>query len=138
MWVREKESHMRRVAIATLFALLAACTPPGPAAPPHKVVVFFQEWSAAIDPAANAAISAAAQWAQQHPDTRVTVTGVADPTGSVQANHYLSLTRAQVVVDQLVADGVAASRISMDALGATNFALTSQESRRVEIAIGAR
>jgi outer membrane protein OmpA-like peptidoglycan-associated protein len=129
---------MRRVAGLLLLALVAACTLSSPPVPPHKVVVFFQEWSAAIDPAASAAISAAAQWAQQHPDMPVIVTGVADPTGSAQANHYLSLTRAQVVADRLAADGVAPGRISIDALGASSYTLTSQESRRVEIAIGAR
>lgn len=126
---------MRRVACLVLVALLTACVQAAPA-PPHKVVVFFQEWSAAIDPAASAAISAAAQWGKDHPGTILHVTGYADPTGSAQANVYLSLTRAQVVVDQLVIDGIARDRIAMAAQGATNFTLTSQESRRVEVAIG--
>lgn len=127
---------MRRVACLVLVALLTACVQAAPA-PPHKVVVFFQEWSAAIDPAASAAISAAAQWGKDHPGTILRVTGYADPTGSAQANVYLSLTRAQVVVDQLVIDGIDRGRIAMAAQGATNFTLTSQESRRVEVAIGA-
>lgn len=127
---------MRRVACLVLVALLAACTQ-APSAPPHKVVVFFKEWSAAIDPAATTAITAAAQWGKDHPGTVLRVTGYADPTGSAQANDYLSLTRAQVVVDQLVVDGVDRGRIVMAAHGATDFTLTSQESRRVEVAIGA-
>ena len=125
---------MRRFA-CLLLLLVAACTasPPGP---PHKVVVFFQEWSAAIDPAAASAIGAAAQWAKDHPDAAIKVTGYADPTGSAAANDYMSRTRAQVVADQLVTDGVDRDRIVLGAQGATDFTLTSQESRRVEIAIG--
>jgi outer membrane protein OmpA-like peptidoglycan-associated protein len=127
---------MRRVACVVLLALLAACAQPS-SVPPHKVVVFFQEWSAAIDPAAVSAISTAAKWAQEHPGTTVRVTGFADTTGGSQANIYLSLTRAQVVADQLVADGIETGRVAVAGQGATNFALSSQESRRVEIAIGA-
>ncbi len=125
---------MRQFACMVLFAV-AACTAPV-ATPPQRFVVFFQEWSAAIDPPALAVIGVAAQSAKDHPGAPVKVSGYADPTGSAAANHYLSLTRAQVVVDQLVADGVDAGRIGMDAEGATGFALTSQESRRVGIVIG--
>ncbi len=124
---------MRRVACLLLFAD-AACTASAPLAP-RRFVVFFQEWSAAIDPAAANAISGAAQWAKDHPGAAVKVTGYADPTGSAAANDYMSLTRAQVVSDQLVTDGVDRARLVLSAHGATDFTLTSQESRRVEIAI---
>ncbi len=127
---------MRRVACLLLLSLVAACTT-SVSSPPHKALVFFQEWSAAIDPAAANAISEAAQWAKAHPDAVVKVTGYADPTGSAAANDFMSRTRAQVVADRLVTDGVDRSRIVLGAQGATDFTLTSQESRRVEIAIGA-
>ena len=65
----------------------------------------------------------------------VTVSGYADPEGSQQANIAMSRTRAQVVADQLVRDGVARRRISMTAHGPTDYTLSSIESRRVEIAI---
>jgi hypothetical protein len=93
-------------------------------------------WSAAIDAPASAAITGAAQWAKDHPDAVVKVIGYADPTGSGAANENMSHTRAQVVADQLVTDGVDRNRIGLGAEGATGFALTSQESRRVEIVIG--
>ncbi len=125
---------MRRFA-CLLFLAVAACTAPV-SSPPHKVVVFFQEWSAAIGPAAANAIGTAAQWAKDHPTAPLKVAGYADPTGSAEANDYLSRTRAQVVADQLVTDGVDRSRISVAAHGSVDFTLTSQESRRVEIAIG--
>ena len=56
------------------------------------------------------------------------------PAARRQREHVA--TRAQVVADQLVTDGVDRSRIVIGAQGATGFTLTSQESRRVEIAIG--
>jgi outer membrane protein OmpA-like peptidoglycan-associated protein len=125
---------MRRFA-CLLLLLVAACTTAAPT-PSHKVLVFFQEWSAAIDAPASSAITAAAQWAKDHPADAIKVTGYADPTGSAAANDYMSRTRAQVVADQLVTDGIDRSRIVISAQGATAFTQTTQESRRVEIAIG--
>ena len=124
---------MRRFA-CLLLLLATACTVTGP--PPHRIVVFFKEWSAAIDPPAAGAITQAAQWAKDHPADAIRVIGYADPTGSAEANVYMSRTRAQVVADQLVTDGVDRSRIVIAAQGATGFTQTTQESRRVEIAIG--
>ena len=124
---------MRRFACLLLFTV-AACTAPVQA--PHKALVFFQEWSAAIDPPAANSVSEAAQWAKDHPATVLKVIGYADPTGSAAANEYMSRTRAQRVADELVNDGVDRSRITVTALGATGFTQSSQESRRVDIDIG--
>jgi outer membrane protein OmpA-like peptidoglycan-associated protein len=125
---------MRRVlAIATLLAV-GAC---GLIAPGQRFVVFFQEFSAQLDDPAKGAISGAADLAKQHPELEVHVVGFADPQGSPQANIDLSRLRAQVVSDALVAGGVPAASIKREARGATNFTLSSQESRRVEITVGA-
>jgi outer membrane protein OmpA-like peptidoglycan-associated protein len=124
---------MRRFACLVLLTI-AACT--ASPTPPHRISVFFEEWSAAIDPPAIEAISGAAQWAKDHPGDVVKVIGYADPTGSGAANDAISRTRAQVVADQLVKDGMDRARIILGAQGATGFTMTSQESRRVEIAIG--
>jgi outer membrane protein OmpA-like peptidoglycan-associated protein len=125
---------MRRLALLLLLGI-AACSTSGSTAPSQRFVVFFQEWSAALDPSAQAAISAAAQFANQHPAQPVMVTGYADPDGSRQANVALSRTRAQVVVDQLKQDGVDPSRIRLSAHGPTDFTQAAVESRRVEIAV---
>jgi len=125
---------MRRFAWLLVFTL-TACVGSAPSAP-HRFIVFFQEWSAAIDAPASTAITGAAQWAKDHPDAVVKVIGYADPTGSGAANDSMSQTRAQVVADQLVTDGVDRNRIGLGAEGATGFTQTSQESRRVEIVIG--
>jgi outer membrane protein OmpA-like peptidoglycan-associated protein len=102
---------------------------------PRNFEVYFEEWSAGLDEAALGTIATAAKFAEAHPDQVVTVTGYADPIGSKAANVDMSRTRAQVVMDQLVQDGVDRSRIRLTARGRTNFMLTSQESRRVDISV---
>ncbi len=126
---------MYRLAVVLLLLLsgLGACTADPPAQ--QKFLVFFQEWSASLDDSAKASINSAADWAKQHPAQTVTVTGFAAPDGSQQANVDLSRTRAQVVVDQLKADGVGSERIRLQAKGPTDFALSAVESRRVEIGV---
>jgi outer membrane protein OmpA-like peptidoglycan-associated protein len=108
------------------------------AVPTQKVVIYFQEWSAAFDDSALASIAKAADYAKAHPRLPIHVAGFADPTGSKQANVLMSELRAQVVVDQLVTDGVPAGSIGQVGRGSVQFALTSQESRRVEISVGSR
>jgi outer membrane protein OmpA-like peptidoglycan-associated protein len=126
---------MRRLGL--LLLLLCAATGSARAAdlPAQKFVVFFQEWSAAIDDNAQAVIGNAAAWVKSHPGNIAHVNGFADPTGSREANILLSELRAQVVVDQLKTDGVDQSRVRQRGHGSVQFALTSQESRRVEISI---
>jgi outer membrane protein OmpA-like peptidoglycan-associated protein len=122
-----------RLAVLLLLSLLAG-TAYAQQSPTY--VVYFQEWSAAFDNPALAVIAEAAGWAKAHPDRTVQVVGAADPTGSRAANILLSELRAQVVVDQLTADGVDAQRIAETGQGSVQFALTSQESRRVTVTFG--
>ena len=126
---------MRRLLVLSLF-LLAPLVAHAQSAPPRKFVVFFELWSANIDDSAKSVIAAAAEAARQDADARVVVTGFADPAGSAQANLYLSLTRAQVVVDGLAQGGIKPERLRLSARGETEFTLSSQESRRVEISVG--
>ena len=97
---------MRRLGI--LFLLLSVATGSVRAAdvPSQKFVVFFQEWSAALDDSAQTVIGQAAEWVKSHPGNVAHVNGFADPTGSKKANALLSDLRAQMVVDQLQTDGV--------------------------------
>jgi outer membrane protein OmpA-like peptidoglycan-associated protein len=105
---------------------------------PRRFVIFFTEWSAAVDESAQDVISQAAAVAKSQPRKTVKVIGYADPTGSRQANILLSELRAQRVADQLASDGVAASRVERIGRGSVRFAHDSQESRRVEVSIGGR
>jgi len=127
--IETKASHdemkvMRKfIAISVLCGLVGCAELPAmpfygpPAASTPATPVFFQPFSAALDQPALATIASAAQEAKAKPDARVLVTGAADSVGSSKANKYLSETRAQVVADALVADGVARGRIHLRAAG---------------------
>ena len=128
---------MPRLALLLLAILLS----PGlahAADAPQKFVVFFQQWSAALDDSAQDVITHAADLAKAQPTAVVHVNGFADPTGSKRANELLTDLRAQMVADQLQTDGIDPKRIRQRGHGSVQYALTSQESRRVEISIGAR
>lgn len=126
---------MRRLGL--LLLLLNAATGSAHAAdlPSQKFVVFFQSWSAAMDDSAQTVISKAADWVKSHPGNVAHVNGFASTVGGRQANVLLADLRAQVVVDQLESDGVDLKRIRQRGHGPVQYALTPQESRRVEISI---
>ncbi len=113
-------------ATMTLITLPALAQPP-------VLVVFFPDWSGAIDNAATRVIGQAADIAKQSPGSTITVTGYADNTGSAAANVYLTQLRAQRVIDGLIADGVPSQSLKLVAAG--KQAETGIASRRVEIAI---
>lgn len=135
---------MRRLAVFAVLLALGACSTsssPPPAVPAANAgrgyLVFFQPWSAALDPTALAIISTAYRAASAKPAATVTVSGFADTIGTAQANVYLSETRAQVVADALVADGLNPSRIHRQALGEKGTPNTSEQyERRVLIQVG--
>ena len=85
---------------------------------------------AKLDDSALAVIGHAGDYATAHPGVVVHVEGFADPTGSRKANALLTDLRAQVVMDQLQADGVPVAHIQGRGRGSVHFALSSQESRR--------
>ena len=128
---------MRRIMVSFLICFIAvqahAAEPPTP-----KYVLFFQQWSAKLEDSALAVIGHAAGYAKSHPGLPVHVNAFADPTGSRKANILLTDLRAQVVMDRLHTDGIAESRLFGRGHGSVHFALTSQESRRVEISVGGR
>lgn len=126
---------MRRPFLLAIL-LLGGCAALTSSAP-QRYVVYFPQWSAQLDAPAMKALQEAAAAAQSRPTAPVTVSGFADPAGSVQANKDISRQRAQAVIDALVKDGVAPARIQRRSMGAVDFALDSLESRRVEIALGA-
>jgi outer membrane protein OmpA-like peptidoglycan-associated protein len=134
---------MKRVLCMTVLVALAGCaptTPPGGL--PPATPVFFEPWSAALDDHAISAIATAAQAAQASPTAEVVVTGAADSTGGEQANKYISETRAQMVADQLVTDGVARERIKVRGVGVVSAptmatGTPAQFSRRVLIQVEA-
>ena len=129
---------MRRpLTMAASIAVLCAAASVGRAAEPARTVVYFSSWSALVDKPAHDEIAAVAAAAKAQPAQRIALTGYASTVGSLAANTLLAQLRAQIVLDELVADGVAPERIMLRSVGATSFALDPIESRRVEIAPGA-
>jgi outer membrane protein OmpA-like peptidoglycan-associated protein len=129
---------MHRLGLLLLLLCVATGSTRAADLPAQKFVVFFQEWSAAIDDPAQAIITQAADWVKAHPGNIAHVHGFASTVGSRPANVLLADLRAQVVADQLQTDGVDAKRIVQRGHGPVEFALTAQESRRVEISISRR
>jgi len=122
--------------LASLLLLCCTITGAQAAGPPaQSFVVYFSEWSAAMDDSAQAIVTHAADYAKEHPRAAVAVNGFASTIGSRKANDLLADLRAQVVVDQLVTDGIQENRIRQRGHGPKQYALTPQESRRVEVSI---
>jgi outer membrane protein OmpA-like peptidoglycan-associated protein len=122
---------------ATTTPAAPAAAPAAPAAAPSSdraYPVFFEAWSAAIDPAAQQGLARVAEIAKSNPRLPILVIGYADPQGTRQANVILSRLRAQVVADELVELGVARSRIRILYRGPTP-GFESLESRRVEVRV---
>lgn len=124
-----------RTNVLAMIVAGAALLPGAAAAEPRDIIVFFTEWSAQIDQPANDVIRQAAEMASTVGAGTVTVTGFADTTGSARATALLSATRAQVVVDRLVDDGIDPLRIQVAANGGTGFMQAPLESHRVTIGI---
>ena len=97
---------------ATLAAAgLSACAPRPPPLPSY--VLFFTAFSSQLDPEALGVIQDAANAARAQGNTPVVVEGYANAATAPGSAASLSATRAQRVAEQLVADGVARGRISL-------------------------
>lgn len=126
---------MRRLLPLLMLGVLAASAHAQPA---PNYVIFFQEWSAALDGAAQGVISQAATYAKAHPQSKIQITGYADTTGGQRANLLVSELRAQMVEDQLVIDGINVHRMRLSAVGSVPSAMSTQQARRVMVSFTAR
>ena len=131
---------MKKILILSMLAGLVGCAYT-PQITSKATPVFFQPFSAALDEPALSTIASAAKTASAQPNASVVVVGAADSVRSEPPNKYLSQTRAQVVADQLVADGVAQSRLRIHGRGIIQptggaSGTPVQAARRVLIAIG--
>ena len=129
---------MRRVAFLLLFLFATVSGAQAADTKSRTFVVYFQEWSVGIDEDAQKVIAEAADMAKANPQSAVRVTGFADPTGSRAANIMLSELRALRVSDYLQENGIAKLRIMLRGKGPVQFAVSSIESRRVEITVKPR
>jgi len=80
----------------------------------------FRVGKADLNAQGKAAVGQVATFMRNSPDRNVTLNGYTDSTGSLQLNQRLSVERAQAVQKQLVADGIAADRISVQGHGPDN------------------
>ncbi len=86
-------------------------------------------------------VNVIAEKLKARPNVRVVITAYTDSTGSAELNKRLSLKRAQMVKDMLVAKGVASENLKAIGRGATNFLTTNatqegrEMNRRVELTI---
>ena len=101
----------RLVSVAVVAAGLSACALRPEPLPSY--VLFFTAFSSQLDPEALGVIQDAANAARAQGNTPVVVEGYANTVGDPRANVSLSESRAQRVADQLVSDGVARGRISL-------------------------
>lgn len=79
--------------------------------------VQFRTGSAELEPHYAGQLRELARFAGRYPDARVHLRGYADTRGSASANQTLSAARVQAVRAALIAGGMAAQRISEQALG---------------------
>ena len=101
----------RLLGVAALAAGLAACAPRP--APVPSYVLFFTAFSADLDQEARNVVRDAAAVARAQGNTPVVVQGYANAVGDTRDNITLSERRAQRVAEELRADGVPPSRISL-------------------------
>ena len=79
--------------------------------------VFFAEDSAVIGGRARVLIESQARWLNARTNASITVVGRADDGGSAEDEQKLSAKRAEVVRDKLIASGVPADKITIEARG---------------------
>ncbi len=107
--------------LALLALLLAAPAAAEPAPQPTETGLLaeleFGEGSARLPASSAAQLDLIAAWANDHYDGLVVIDGHADARGSAAGNVRLSIRRARLVRDQLVALGVDQSQIIISAFG---------------------
>jgi peptidoglycan-associated lipoprotein len=121
---------------ALLLSALAACaalTPPAPE--PARYLVYFDEFSANLTPAAIGVVANAAKAAQQAKPRLIRVEARASATGTPETNMRLAETRGSIVADQLASDGIPRSIIQQQPIGQTGSSDPTVYNRRVDIVL---
>ncbi len=117
--------------------------PPAPAPAAKKKIVLrgvnFDFDKATLQPAGKPILEEAARILKENPSVNVQVQGFTDSVGSVEYNLRLSDRRAATVKNFLVAEGVAASRLTTKGFGKSNPVASNDtadgraQNRRVEL-----
>ena len=82
--------------------------------------VSFDTGKYALKPELLPVLDSVARALVQHPELRAKAIGYTDSTGSVQINQPLSLNRARAVTGYIQGRGIAASRLMVEGLAASN------------------
>jgi peptidoglycan-associated lipoprotein len=127
---------MRPWLCGLLFGLLAACVQPAPQpTDTDRLLVYFDEFSAHLTPEALQTVADAANRARQTNARSIRIEARASATGAPTANHYLAMTRSQVVADALAQDGLDRATFHQVWIGQTGSGDTSVAERRVDIVL---
>jgi outer membrane protein OmpA-like peptidoglycan-associated protein len=120
--------------LALPLSALAACATPAPTPPElTRYLVYFDEFSANLSPAALGVVANAAKAAQQAKPRTIQVQARASATGTPETNMKLAETRSSIVTDQLAADGIPRTLIQQVPIGQTGSNDPTVYNRRVDI-----
>jgi outer membrane protein OmpA-like peptidoglycan-associated protein len=103
--------------------------------------VLFESNEATLQPGARAKLQEVASVLERYPQTKVSIVGHTDSRGSKELNDRLSRPRAQVVADELIANGVDPSRIITRGAGdaqpiaSNDTSAGRQQNRRVDVTV---
>ena len=147
--------HLRRLALLMASALASGCAhPPAPANPPplatqptvgqeigavtnNKVQITFPSGGTRLTPEDQAQLDLAARLFRDVNPVEMFSIGYSDTVGSEYSNLLLSARRAEAVKQALIARGIPADRVKVQALGASDPVNASDpasaENRRVVI-----
>jgi outer membrane protein OmpA-like peptidoglycan-associated protein len=106
---------------------------------PEAVLIYFSEGSASLDPSAQPLIDYTARLFREGNPFVMTVAGHADSVGQDFSNLVLSARRARSIKEALVARGIPADRLQIQALGVSDPAVQGSDesadaqNRRVRI-----
>ena len=127
---------MRPWLCGLLLGLLAGCVQPAPQpADTDRLLVYFDEFSAHLTPEARQTVADAVKRARETNARAVRIEARASATGSPTANHYLAMTRSQVVADELAQDGLDPATLRQVPIGQTGSGDPSVAERRVDIVL---
>ena len=94
--------------------------------------VIFGQGKSSVDAAQMASVAMIAKYMKNHPESKILIKGYASPEGNPELNQRLSVNRAQAVKDALVSRyGVAASRLTIQGMGATDELFDELDFNRV-------
>ena len=121
---------------AAVVIMAAGCSASvTPASTKQEYLVFFDDFSAHLSDEARAVIDSAAAEAKRNHTKRIRVEASANANGSPDATMKIARTRAAVVRDALVSDGVSDSTILLIPLGQMGTTDTSVMMRRTTITL---